>query len=181
MDDMDWPEPATDEPAAMNRFDRIREVLRLEGLADAAKARAGEHRRALEVEARAELERQKVAPTWRITDVGTITLPTTQAGFIVNDPAALLVWCKARHPEQIEAVELVRSAFIAALLKRTVVDRDDEGATRVVDPDTGEPVPGLAWKPGGEAKTLSFSFSADAKKLFRAAADELLDRPDGER
>jgi hypothetical protein len=176
MDDMDWPEPtAADvpmEPAGLTRFERVREVLRL---ADAAKARAGEHRRALEADARAELERERVAPTWRITDVGTITLPVTQAGVVVTDPAALLAWCRERHPEQVETVELVRSAFITALIRRATVDGD-----LVVD-ETGEPVPGMAWKPGGEAKSLSFRIDGDVKKLFRAAADELLDRPDGER
>jgi hypothetical protein len=179
MDDMDWPEPtAADvpaEPAGLTRFERVREVLRLEGLADAAKSRAFEHRRALEADARAELAREKVAPTWRITDVGTITLPTTQAGFAVTDAAALLAWCQERHPEQVETVELVRSAFVAALMKRATVAGD-----LVVDV-TGEPVPGLAWKVGGEAKSLSFRIESDVKKLFRAAADELLDRPDGER
>src|SRR4051812_35331628 len=117
---MDWPAPApaTTEPAAavMSRFDRVREVLRLEGLATAAKTRAGEHRQALEDDARAELAREGAAPTWRITDVGTITLPVTAAGLVVDNPAAVLAWCKERHPEQIETVELVRSAYLAALL-----------------------------------------------------------------
>jgi hypothetical protein len=163
----------------MSRFDRVREVLRLEGLADAAKRRAVEHRRALEADARAELAHHGAAPTWRITDVGTITLPVTSAGLIVDDPAAVLAWCKERRPDQIETVELVRSAFLAALLRIAVVDHGD-GVTTIVDPDTGEVIPGLAWKAGGEAKSLSFRIDSDVKKLFTAAADELLDRPDGQ-
>jgi hypothetical protein len=91
----------------------------------------------------------------------------------------VLAWCKERRPDQIETVELVRSAFLAALLRIAVVDHGD-GVTTIVDPDTGEVIPGLAWKAGGEAKSLSFRIDSDVKKLFTAAADELLDRPDGQ-
>jgi hypothetical protein len=177
--DLDWPDPApaepteptvTDPPAGPSRAERIQEILRLEGIAAAARLRAEAHRDALTAEARAELA-SGIAPTWRIADVGTITLPVGKAGPLVDNPAALLAWCQERYPTEVENITTrqIRAAFQGALLRRVLVDED-----RVVDPDTGEIVPGLTWSPGGQPKALSFRIDSQVKALFAAAGDELI-------
>lgn len=82
----------------MNRTERVQEVLRLEGLADAAKRRAAEHRAALDADARAELEREGTAPSWRLPDIGTVALAVSKQAPVVADIEALTAWCLARYP-----------------------------------------------------------------------------------
>lgn len=154
----------------MNRTDRVREILRLEGLADAAKKRAAEHRAALDAEARTELEQHGTAPSWRLPDIGTVTLPLTKEAPVIADIEALTKWCLERHPDEVETVHQVRASFQAALLARVVCDGDV-----VVDPATGEIVPGVAVRVGGVPQSLSIRPSRTARAAYAAAAAELLD------
>jgi hypothetical protein len=153
----------------LNRFDRVREVLRLEGLAAAANRRAREHRTALEEEARAELAREGTAPSWRSPDIGTVALPLTTEAAVVADIDALTKWVTARYPTEVETVPQIRAAFQAALLQRATCDGDV-----VVDPGTGEVIPGLAVRQGGQPKTLTITASRDARAVFARHGDELL-------
>lgn len=154
----------------MNRTERLQEVLRLEGLAAAAKSRAGEHRAALEDEARAELAREGSAPTWRMGDIGTITLPVSSEQPIISDIAALLAWCKERHPSEVQLIEQVRPSFQGLLLKRAVA-----AGELVVDGETGEIVPGMSVRHGGEARTLTIRATPDAKYLYAKLGERALD------
>lgn len=154
----------------MKRDERVREVLRLEGLAAAAYRRAAQHRAELDREARAELEREGTAPSWRLPDIGTVALPLSKEAAVVADVGDLAKWVAARYPTEVEQVRQVRPAFQTALLQR-VVCTDDV----VVDPETGEVIPGLAVRPGGVPKTLTITASRDAKAVFAAHGDQLLD------
>lgn len=174
MNDSMWPEPAPD-PAPMSRADRVSEVLRLEGLAAAANARAAAYREQLQTEAVNELRREGAAPTWRIGDVGTITLPTSTEGVVVTDAAALLAWCKERYPTEVETVEQVRASFQKALLGRLL--RSDGLA---VDGETGEVVPGLTVRPAGQPKTIQFRIENDTKSLYVKHGEQLLDQLDAQ-
>lgn len=174
MTDDLWPEPvATETPAsapAASRLDRVREVLRLEGLAAAATARAAAVRAVLGEEARAELAREGTAPSWRMPDIGTVALPLSKEAVVVDGPEALLRWVKERHPEQIRTTEEVWPAFVAHLLASCTVAGDV-----AVDPKTGEAVPGLAVRKGGEPKALSITAAKDVKATFAAYGAALLD------
>lgn len=154
----------------MNRTDRIQEVLRLEGLADAAKRRAAEHRAALDAEARAELEQHGTAPSWRLADIGTVTLPVTKEAPVIADIEALTRWCLDRYPSEVETVHQIRASFQAALLGRLMCDGDV-----VVDPATGEIVPGMAVRAGGMPQSLSIRPSRPARAAAAAAGAALLD------
>lgn len=158
----------------MNRTDRVREVLRLEGLAAAAVARAGAHRAELDREAREELAREGTAPSWRLPDIGTVALPISKEAPVISDVGALLKWVEVRHPSEVETVRQVRVAFQAALLKR--VDCDGEV---VLDPETGEVIPGMTVRPGGMPKTLTITASRDVKDAFAIGGGRLLDYLDG--
>lgn len=161
----------------MNRNERVREVLRLEGIAAAAKRRAGEHRQQLATEAHAELEFHGTAPTWRMPDIGTVTLPLSQEAPAITDIALLLTWVKERHPEEVETVHQVRAAFQTALLQRAVCDGD-----LVIDPQSGEVIPGMTVRPGGRPGALTFRVPSDIKDVYAALGDsilEALDEPTG--
>lgn len=154
----------------MNRTERLQEVLRLEGLAAAANARAKVYRDELSVEARDELAREGSAPTWRVQDLATITLAVSREEPYIHDDALLLSWCKDRYPEQVETVEQVRGSFRVALLGRVLVAGD-----AVVDDTTGEVVPGLSVRPGGVARSLTIRPSHAARAVFAAMGERLLE------
>jgi hypothetical protein len=153
----------------MNRSDRFQEVMRLEGLAAAARAAAAEHRIALNAEATAEYEREGMAPTWRWPDIGTVILPVSKEAPTVQDAAALVAWCRERYPSEVETLAQIRPAFQAALMKRAVVD-----GQAVVDPVTGEVMPGLGVRPGGVPKALAIRPTPEAEALFAAVGRRLL-------
>lgn len=144
--------------------------MRLEGLAAAARAAATEHRIALNAEATAEYEREGMAPTWRWPDIGTIILPVSKEAATVQNAAALVEWCSERYPTEVETLSQIRPAFQAALMKRAVID-----GSSVVDPVTGEIMPGLAVRPGGIAKALTIRPTPDAEALFAAVGRQMLD------
>lgn len=157
----------------MNRQDLITRTLMLEQVAAEASARAKRLREALATEARAELEAQGTAPTWRLQDIGTVTLPVSTERVCVQDEAELFKWCKAHADEGdpadvIETVERIKPSYPAELL--TLVQIVDG---QVID-DLGTVVPGLAIRPGGLPRALSFRPSRDAQAVARATAEKLV-------
>lgn len=154
----------------MNRTERLQEVLRLDGIASAARNRAQEHRAALTDDARAEFEREGAAPTWRVADIGTITLPVSKEEPFVVNSTTFLAWCKERYPDQVEHIEQVRGAFQASLLAGAFVEEGD-----VVDGQSGEIVPGLAVRPGGLPRSLTIRATPEARAVFDAIGARLLD------
>lgn len=154
----------------MNRTERLQEVLRLEGLAAAASARARTYRDELSVEARDELAREGSAPTWRIPDLATITLAVSKETPYILDDHLFLTWCKQRYPDQVETVEQVRGAFRAQLLVDAIVSGD-----AVVDGGTGEVVPGAAVRPGGQPQSLTIRPSQAARAVYEAMGERTLE------
>jgi len=149
----------------MNRADVVRNVLIWEQVRDAANARAAEYRALLNADAVAEYEEQGTVPTWRMPDIATVSLPVSREKAAVNDENALLDWVKRRHPNQIET--RVRRGFLNVIDSTVLVD-----GGIVVDPETGEAVPGMVVREGGIAGTLRI-LAADAVKPIVAqhAAD----------
>lgn len=157
MSDDVWPEPAS--PTTVR--DRLLYALRLEGLAFAARAAADAARAEVDAEARSEYQRTGAAPTWRMADFGTATLPVTKEAVVVADVDALLGWCRANAPEQIRTVEHVEPAFQTWLIQNCVpVDG------QAVHPGTGVIVPGLAVRAGGQPRSLSFRPEPSVKAAF---------------
>jgi hypothetical protein len=157
----------------VNRHQMITRTLMLESVAANARARAAVLRAELAEAARAELEREGTAPTWRLPDIGTVTLPVSTERVYVADEAALLAWVKAHASEGdpddvLETIERVKPSYLAELL--TLVEIVDG---RVID-DLGTVVPGLAIRPGGVPQALSFRPSRDAQEVARAAAEKLM-------
>ncbi len=155
----------------MNRADLTKGVLLYEQLADAAKAKAAAFRRELETAATAEYEQQGMAPSWRLPLIGQVILPVSETAIVVTDEAALTKWVADRYPEQVEQVTRIRPAYAAGLTKRLAVD---EGA--VFDPQSGEAVPGVEVRQGGQPKALTIRPTADAKSIARQHADAPLER-----
>ena len=155
----------------MNRADLTRGVLLYEQLAEAAKAKAARYREVLTADARGELEQQGMAPSWKLPLVGQVVRPVSEQAIVVTNLAALTAWVAARYPDQIEHVEQIRPAYAAVLTKRLEAD----GAI-VFDPQTGEVVPGVEVRAGGQPKALTIRPTPQAKALARQHADGLLER-----
>ena len=151
----------------MNRAEMTVNVLKLEAAARQLTERAKALRNDLDADARAELEEQGTAPTWRLNDIGTWSLPVSKEAPVVEDPPAFVEWVKGRWPS--EVVEVVNPPFQRALLAR--LSPVGEG---VVDERTGELVPGLGVRPGGVPKTLTFRPAGDALAVADQMADKLV-------
>lgn len=154
----------------MNRQELITRTLMLEQVAAEARARAAKLREELAADARAELAEQGTAPTWRLPDIGTVTLPVSTERVYVADEAALLEWARTRHPGAVETLERIRPSVIAALLETTEPVSDG----MVIDPYSGELIPGLGVRPGGLPQALSFRPSRGAQEVARMSAEKFV-------
>jgi hypothetical protein len=150
----------------MNRLEATQQVLLLEAAAAQLRDRAKAVRLELDADARHEFEEQGAAPTWRIADLGTWSLPVSKEAPYVADPAALAEWVKARYPSEIR--EVVNPAFQTALLARLRPLGDG-----VYDPATGELVPGLGVRQGGVPQSLRFKPNGDALAVADQAGAKL--------
>jgi hypothetical protein len=155
----------------VNRAEMTRRVLLLEAAAAELKTRAATIRADLGASARTEHAEQGTAPTWRLQDIGTWTLPVSKEAVYVADEAALLEWVKAepaRLDEVVETIERVKPWYVAELLRLVRIVEE-----QVID-DDGTIVPGLAVRPGGVAQTLSFRADPLAKAVAADAAGKLV-------
>lgn len=157
----------------MNRADLTKQVLLFEQLAAAAKAKAAVARQQLDEQAKEELATQGMAPTWRLPDVGTITLPISQQSVYVADSAALVKWAAGISPSAVVEETTVRMEpeWHRGLERNLIVDGDV-----VLWKPTGEVIPGYAVRHGGLPMALSIRPSNDAKALAREYAEGLLER-----
>lgn len=141
----------------MNRLEATQQVLKLEAAAAHLSERAKEVRLQLDADARQEFEEQGAAPTWRLADLGTWSLPVSKETAYVADEALLLDWLKRFHPTEVERIERIRPAFLSRLLPEC--SGEDGG---VVWMREGALVPGLAMRPGGVPLSLRFKANGDA-------------------
>lgn len=111
-----------------------------------------------------------MAPTWRWADVGTVSLPISRETVVIDDEDAFLRWLQVEFPTEVERIERVRPAFFAALSQRV-----GQVGDAVVHTGTGQIVPGLRIRPGGEPLPLSFRITPGAKALAADAASQLVD------
>ncbi|GAA4439679.1 hypothetical protein [Phytohabitans houttuyneae] len=152
---------------APNRAELAQDALFWSAVADAAKEKAQRARAALDSQARAELERDGVAPTWRIPGVGTVPLSLTSDSVDVTDPDAYLAWVAKRHPTEVETTVHVRPAFDKAV-------REAAAKRGAPCDEQGEVIPGLTYRSGGAPRGVSIRPSTDARAAAARAAERFL-------
>jgi hypothetical protein len=155
----------------VNRFELIRRTLMWEQVAAAARARASGIREQLTADARAEYAEQGTAPTWRLPDIGTVTLPVSNEAVYVTNEAALVEWAKRDWPTEVVTVEKIRPAFLQVLLANVAVAAGEVA----VDAGSGEIIPGLAVRAAGTPGSLSFRPTPLAKQVAAAGAERLME------
>jgi hypothetical protein len=148
----------------VNRLEATQQVLLLEAAAAQLKERAKAVRLELDADARHEFAEQGAAPTWRLADLGTWSLPVSKETAYVADETEFLDWLKRFHPTEVETLERIRPAFLSRLLPEC--SGEDGG---VVWMREGALVPGLAMRPGGVPQSLRFKPNSDAM----AVADQV--------
>jgi hypothetical protein len=153
----------------LTNADLAKEVARREALAAAYAASAKQLREELDRRARTAYAEQGVGVSWKVPDLGRITLPLSEEAPVISDIEALTKWVRERHPEEIQTVEQVRAAFQTWLLQHVEITTDGD----VITPD-GEIVPGMAARSGGQPKSLTITVDPGVKRLFATyAADEV--------
>lgn len=158
------------------RADLAGAVLLWSAIASEAHDQAVAARAELERDARADLEANGAAPTWRIAGMCTVPLATTTAQVVVDDPAAYTRWLEQRYPTKVETLTRPLDAFDVAF-RRTLA----AGGDPPCDPATGELVPGLRFVAGGEPRGVSVRPEPGVKARMAAQARTLLglSSPDG--
>jgi hypothetical protein len=151
----------------VNRAEATRQVLLLEAARDQLDARAKALREGLNADAVAEYEEQGSAQTWRF-ELGTWSQGISKDAPVVEDPRSWVKWVKDRYPA--EVVEVVNPSFQKAVLSRLIAVGDE-----VLEPTTGEIVPGLGVRPGGRPLTMRFKPSGDALAVADQHAAKLVD------
>lgn len=151
----------------MNRAEMTRMILTWEAVAARAQTMAAELRIQLDTAARAELEEQGTAPTWRMPDLATVTLPVSKPSVVVADQTALTKWAALRLPGEVELA--IRPASLRALLRQVDADGD-----LIYLRDGGEVVPGLEVRPGGQPKALSIRADPAGMAQISAEADDIM-------
>ncbi len=146
----------------MKRNDIIREIARREALGAAWNDSARGLRAELAAQATAEFEANGNGVTWTVKDLGRVCLPTTDEAVIVADVEPLKRWVKQHHPDELQIVVEVRPAFQTWLLKHATITEDGT----VIHPRTGEVVPGLGVRPGGQPKSLTITVDRTVKDLY---------------
>lgn len=158
----------------MNHTEVITQIVYLQRLGAAVRQRENELRAKLADEAERALATGTVVQ-WRIPDVATAFAKATHEAVYVADPTAFLAWVDSRYPSEVSTVRLVRPAWEASFLGRVLVEHTDDRRV-VVDPATGEVVPGLAVRRGGEFDGVSVRVKAAARDVFDALAADRLAR-----
>jgi len=153
----------------MNRAEKSKAILLYDQLAAAAKAKSAHLRGELEADARTEYEQQGMAPTWRMPDVGTVILPIASQQIVVADEDKLIAWVADRDPAMVESIQRVNGTHLVGILSHAVAEGDV-----ACDPRTGEVIPGLAVRAGGQPMALSIRPSSDARAIARLHAEGLL-------
>jgi len=149
--------------------DDTRAILVLEAFAAEAKRIADAKRAELTAQARAQLARDGVAPSWTLPAIAKVTLGLTRETVEVSDSDKLLAWVQQRNPSEVEQQPRVRPAYLNVLLGQVKVDGD-----LVVWAETGEIVPGLAVRPGGKPKGLTITAQPGIKAAVAAGVAEML-------
>lgn len=149
----------------MNRTQQTQAIIWLDQLAAKAKVESGKLRDQLSADARAELEEQGTAPTWRLPDVATISTAVSHESISVADEKAFTAWVEQRYPTEVETVKVIRPAWRTHLLATGVTEGE------VVCLPDGEVIPGLAVRPGGGFAGVTIRVAPAAKEVFAALAE----------
>ena len=168
-----WPDPVTQpaaEQPALPRAQLAAEAVFWAAVADEARARGALARESLDMQARQELTRDGIAPTWRIPGVGTVPLALSADRVDVADEAAYTEWVAASHPTEVETIVTtrVRPAFDAHL-------RAGAAKRSAACDEQGQAIPGLAFVAGGTPKGISIRPSTDARAEAAHLAAAALD------
>jgi hypothetical protein len=144
----------------MNRSDKARAIVVFEELAAALRT---------EIYGEAVTEHASGStPSWRMGDV-TVSASLSNPSVTVNDPAALLAYVTAMHPDEVETVTTVqiRPAFQRALLARLAKHGEP-----LCDAE-GTVIPGVKFVPGGALKSVSVRPTDDFKEAATRFALEV--------
>lgn len=99
--------------------------------------------------------------------VASIPLSIPKAGIAVKDQAAFTAFVDSNYPQAVivpPTSKQVAAAWQEAYLKECVIDGGE-----VIDPNTGEVVPGLEHKEAGRPKTFSIRFEKTGREAIAAA------------
>ncbi|MER8103313.1 hypothetical protein [Kitasatospora sp. NPDC094016] len=90
----------------------------------------------------------------------TVREPKTPGTVVVSDRAALTDWVHLNHPEHAGWEATIIGAFEQALINAAVHDKES-GA--IIHKDTGEVLPGLAWKPSPAPSSVAPFWAPDGR------------------
>lgn len=146
-----------------------RDVMVLEAMAKHLYEMADQRRAMLKAEAVAILAEQGTADTWRIPSVGRVQVSVSRQSAVVENERAFARWVASRYPTEVE--QRVRSNWQKVFLPTLRVEYDT-----VTDPDTGEVIPGLGVREGGQVTSVAVVPEAAVKAMLKDLAAGVVGR-----
>lgn len=153
----------------MNIAEETRNIIALEALAEHAKSLAAEKRAGIDAEARRQLTESGVAPSWAVPELAKVTLALSKTATVVTDTAKLTAWMEDRYPARVETIRRIREPFLTQFLKTLAVSGD-----QAVDRETGEIVPGVTVRKGGQPVHLSIKAEPEVKQAMAETVAALM-------
>ncbi|MDG4787115.1 hypothetical protein O7626_14450 [Micromonospora sp. WMMD1102] len=149
-----------------DRVAKVEQIAWLEAMAAEAGRRAELLRAELAADAKSLLLDTGMAKVWDIPGLATLTTAITRPSATLDDPNAMVDWLILRHPDQV--IKVPNPDYVKAA-RRTAQLIDG----KVCGPD-GNPIPGLAWKAGGQFHNIQIKVAAPFREVMTALAMEAL-------
>jgi hypothetical protein len=155
----------------LNRAELMRRML-------AHKAAAAACETALKTAALQEATDQGTVVTWRVRDVGILTVGVANDCSRVIDADKWLDWLAARYPTEVITEEVTvrrvispawEATVLAALIPLDPDELEPGGQAQVMDRE-GTLVPGVVWTRGGALTGAAITGDSALKRVFAAAA-----------
>jgi hypothetical protein len=153
----------------VNIAEETRHIIALEALAEHATQLAKGKRAEIDAQARKELTEKGVAPSWAVPELAKVTLSLSKTATVVTDAAKLLAWVADRYPARVETIRRIREPFLSTFLKTLAV-----AGEQAVDRETGEIVPGVTVRKGGQPVHLSIKAEPEVKQAMAETVAALM-------
>ena len=150
----------------INVAETLNELLEMTSYEAGLKERISRLRARLSDAARSRWEEEGAAPSWKRAGVGMASWLVPEPRPVVVDDTAWLAYVRDRSPDDVETLERVRPNILTA-----IVDRCDQRGDNLVDPETGEVVPGVEFRASAPHLLVKLDPEAKAAAVAQALDD----------
>ncbi len=150
----------------MNVKETLDQLLEATAYKAGAEARIAHLRSLLAEEAFRRYDEEEAAPTWKAKGSGSVRLDVPDEKPMIVDDEAWLEFVRRTSPDDVVASYRVRENVLTA-----VVDRCERAGVQVVDPETGELIPGVEYRQSPPRLVVTLDPSRKSAAVAEALED----------